>query len=120
MKRVLIVALIGIAAAAGVVALGMWSKPPRPFDPPEKKFPVGKETTVADGPLDKDGYVDYEAALNERLGKGITPEKNANVLLWMAMGPRPEGGTKGMPPEYFKARGIEEPPAEGSSVVRVS
>jgi hypothetical protein len=116
MRRVALVALIGVAATAGVIALGMWSKPPRPEDPPEKKFPVGKATTVADGPLDKDGYVDYEAALNERLGKGITPEKNANVLLWKAMGPRPEGG-KGMPPEYFQALGIPESPDDGDYFV---
>ena len=41
MNRVVLVSLIGVAAAAGVVALGMWSKPPRPEDPPEKKFPIG-------------------------------------------------------------------------------
>jgi hypothetical protein len=117
MNRVVLVSLIGVAAAAGVVALGMWSKPPRPEDPPEKKFPIGKATTVADGPLDKDGYVDFEAAFNERLGKGITQEKNSNVLLWKALGPRPEGGTKGMPPEYFKALGIDEPPATGDYLV---
>jgi hypothetical protein len=117
MNRVVLVSMIGVVAAAGVVALGMWSKKPRPEDPPEKKFPIGKATTVADGPLDKDGYVDFEAALNERLGKGITPEKNANVLLWKALGPRPEGGTKGMPPEYFKTLGIDEPPASGDYFV---
>src|SRR6516225_7174616 len=107
MRRVVIVALIGVAAAAGVIALGMWSKLPWQ-DQPEKKFPVGKATTVVEGPLDKDGYVDYEAALNERLGKGITPEKNANVLLWKAMGPTPEGAK--MPAEFFKHLGIAEPP----------
>src|SRR5437867_2887413 len=79
---------------------------------PEPKFPLGKETTVVTGPLDQDGYIDYQAALNERLGKGVSPDKNANVLLWKALGPRPEGG-KEMPPEFFKALGIEEPPEKG-------
>ena len=60
----------------------------------------------------KDGYVDYEAKLNDILGKGIAPEKNANVLLWKAFGPTPEGGN-GMPAEYFKRLGIPEPPKEG-------
>ncbi len=83
---------------------------------PTPKVPVGKETTVATGPLDKEGYIDYEAALNERLGKGITPERNANVLLWKALGPRPEGG-KGMPAEFFKQLGIEEPPEMGDYFV---
>ena len=48
-------------------------------------------------PVDKAGHPDYEAGLNDRMGKGITPEKNANVLIWKAFGPTPEGGT-GMPP----------------------
>ena len=80
---------------------------------PAPKFPLGKETTYVTGPLDKEGYIDYEAALNDRLGKSITPEKNANVLLWKAFGPRPEGG-KGMPVEFFKRLGIDEPPPGGA------
>ena len=78
-------------------------------DTPVAKVPLGKDTTVATGPLDKEGYIDYEAALNERLGKGITPEKNANVLIWQALGPKPEGG-RGMPPEFFKQLGSAAPP----------
>ena len=60
---------------------------------PAPKLPLGKDTTYVTGPLDKDGYVDYAAALNERLGKGVTPANNANVLLWKALGPHPEGAT---------------------------
>jgi hypothetical protein len=78
-------------------------------DKPTPKFPLGKATTYITEPLDKDGYLDYEAALNDRLGKGITPEKNANVLIWKALGPRPGGG-KGMPAEFFKRMGVDEPP----------
>jgi hypothetical protein len=85
-------------------------------DKPAPKVPVGKETTVATGPLDKDGYIDYEAALNERLSHGITPDKNANALLWKALGPRPEGGDR-MPAEFFKHLGIEEPPEKGDYFV---
>ena len=80
---------------------------------PTPKFPLGKETTYVTGPLDKEGYIDYEAALNERLGKGITPERNANVLIWKALGPRPEGGSW-MPAPYFKRLGIVEPPKDGA------
>jgi hypothetical protein len=80
---------------------------------PVPKLPVGKETTYFTGPLDKQGYIDYEAALNHRLGKGITPAKNANVLLWKALGPTPEGG-KGMPAEFFKRLGMEKPPRGGA------
>jgi hypothetical protein len=87
-------------------------------DKPAPKFPVGKETTYVTGPIDKDGYIDFEAALNERLGKGITPEKNANVLLWKALGPTPEGGN-GMPAEYFKRLGIAEPPKGGDYLIGI-
>jgi hypothetical protein len=79
---------------------------------PAPKLPLGKETTYVRGPLDGDGYVDYEAALNDRLGKGITAERNANVLLWKALGPTPEGGS-GMPAEFFKRLGMEGPPKGG-------
>jgi hypothetical protein len=83
---------------------------------PAPKFPVGRETTYFEGPLDKDGFIDYQTALSERLGKGITPETNANVLLWKALGPRPEGG-RGMPAEFFKHLGIPEPPEKGDYLV---
>jgi hypothetical protein len=77
---------------------------------PAPKFPLGKETTYVTGPLDKEGYIDYETALNERLGKGITPQKNSNVLIWKALGPRPEGNE--VPAEVFKWLGIEALPAD--------
>jgi hypothetical protein len=83
---------------------------------PVPKFPVGKETTYVTGPLDREGYIDYEAALNNRLGKGVTPETNANVLLWKAFGPTPEGG-RGMPAEFFKRLGIEDPPKQGDYLI---
>ncbi len=60
--------------------------------------------------------VDYEAELNNQMEKGITPDKNACVLLWKAFGPTPEGGN-GMPPEFFKRLGIDEPPKEGKYFV---
>src|SRR5262249_3085148 len=46
-----------------------------------------------------------------RLGQGVTPDSNAAVLLWQAMGPHPEGGT--MPAEFFRELGIAEPPEKG-------
>src|SRR5262245_22238384 len=80
--------------------------------PPVPKLPVGRDTTYVAGPIDKNGYIDYEAALNAILSKGVTPDNNANALLWKAWGPKPEGGD-GMPAEYFKQLGIEEPPPDG-------
>lgn len=83
---------------------------------PKPVFPLGKDTTVVTGPLDPNGFIDYEAALNDRLGKGITPDKNANALIWQALGPRPQGGT-GMPAAFFKRLGIKEPPEKGDYLV---
>ena len=76
------------------------------------KFTVGKETTYVTGPLDEDGFIDYAAALNERLRKGVTPDKNANVLIWKAFGPHPEGAK--MPAEFFKWLRIDPLPEKGN------
>ena len=76
------------------------------------QFTIGKETTIVTEPRDEDGYIDYAAALNERLRKNIAPETTANVLIWKALGPRPERRTG--PAEYFRWLGIESPPDEGA------
>ncbi len=94
---------IGIAILSLVVTLA-W--------PGRIKYTVSAETTFITEPLDAKGHPDYVAALNQRLGQGITPEQNANVLIWQALGPRPEGGS-GMPPEYFQLLGIEPPSDKG-------
>ena len=82
---------------------------------PVPKFKLGKDTTFVDGPLDKDGYIDYEAALNERLKGKITPETNAVVLLLKCLGPKPDG--KDLHADFYKALGIEPPPAKGDYLV---
>src|SRR5262245_14197850 len=74
-------------------------------------FTVSPETTYVTGPLDAEGYVDYPTALNERLGQGITPDQNANVLIVRALGPRPEGAE--LPAEYYRWLGIDPPPDQG-------
>src|SRR4029450_7534394 len=67
-------------------------------------------------PAEKADTTDYEARLNDILSKGVTPEKNANVLIWKALGPSPEGGPS-MPAEFFRRLGIPEPPKEGAYFV---
>ncbi|MBX9582949.1 MAG: hypothetical protein K2X87_21800 [Gemmataceae bacterium] len=64
----------------------------------------------------KEKEPDYEAELNDKLAEGVTPATNANVLLWRAFGPRPEGGD-GMPAEYFQRLGVDPPPAAGDYFV---
>jgi len=65
--------------------------------------------------VDKDGYIAYVAALNERLRQGVMQEHNANVLLWQALGPRPEGTSYG--PEFCKLMGMPVPPDKGDYFV---
>ncbi len=86
--------------------------------PPQANLPLGRDTTFVTGPLDKRGYIDYEAALNAELSKGITSENNANALLILALGPAPEGGD-GFPPEYFKWLDIAIPPKNGNYFVGI-
>ena len=78
-------------------------------------FTVSPETTHVTEPVDAEGHVDFPTALNTRLGKGVTPENNANVLIWQALGPKPEGGT--MPPAYFKWLGLDPLPEEGNYLI---
>ena len=64
------------------------------------KITLSKATTRVTGPLTTDGYIDYVRVINQRLSVGVTAENNANVLLWKAMGPHPEGSNLG--PQLFK------------------
>ncbi len=65
-----------------VAAVGTWALWPER----EYPFTVSPDTTYFTGPLNPDGTVNYVAALNERFGKGVTPENNAAPLLLRAWG----------------------------------
>lgn len=79
--------------------------------PPQVRVTISKNTTYLTEPLRPDGYPDYLAALNQKLADGVTPENNAAVLFWQAMGP------KAIPTkirsEYFRRLGIPPLPEEG-------
>ena len=78
----------------------------------QTKITIGEETTHITGPLDEEGYVDYIAALNEIYSRGVTPENNAAVLFWRALGPNLlEPDQRG---EFFKLLGMEPLPEEGN------
>jgi hypothetical protein len=92
--------------------------PDKGADPGKKRppqFTIGKDTTYVTGPVDKDGYIDYTTALNDRLRQGVTVDNNANVLLMKVMGPKFRG--KALPPEYFRLLGIQAPPEGGDYFV---
>ncbi len=82
---------------------------------PEPKLPLGKDTTYVIGPLDKHGYIDYEAALNAEMSKGITSENNANALLVYVFGPTPEGAE--LPAAYYKWLGVPAPETDADYLV---
>jgi acetyl esterase/lipase len=76
---------------------------------------ISKETTYITGPLRKDGYVDYVAALNQRFRAGVTPENNAAVPFLKAVGPGEIApNCRG---EYFKMLGIPPLPENGDYYV---
>ena len=75
-KRVLLL-VMGLMLVAGLVC-NYW--------PMEGHITISRETTYVTGPLNPDGTINYVAALNERLSKGVTRENNAAVLLVRAIG----------------------------------
>ena len=110
--RVLAGLLWSAALLAAVLLAGTTHAAPAGGDKKNKpRFTVGKETTYVTRPVDREGYIDYVAALNDRLRRGVTPDNNAAVLLWKAIGPHPEKSN--MPPEFFRWLGSPAPPEVG-------
>jgi hypothetical protein len=84
-------------------------------DRPRPEVTISNETTVLTGPLRKDGYVDYVAALNQEASEGVTPENNAAVLFCRAFGPGEINEEIREP--FFRMLGIEPLPEEGEYMV---
>jgi hypothetical protein len=78
-------------------------------------FMISKETTYITEPLRKDGFVDYVAALNQRFSQGVTPENNAAVLFWKAVGP--ETILPVYRDKYFQLLGVPPLPEKGDYFV---
>ncbi len=78
---------------------------------PKRPITISKQTTYLVQPLDRDGYVDYLAALNHLDSQGVTPENNAGILLVRAM------GTSDLAPEertrFYQLLGIKPLPEAG-------
>jgi hypothetical protein len=117
MKRIAVWLIVLIVLPFPVVAQD--SKDAKDKKAAEKKrkpgFTISKETTYVTGPIDKDGYVDYETALNEKMRAGVTPENNANVLLVKAFGPHPDDAD--IPEAFFKWLQIAAPLEKGDYFV---
>ena len=82
---------------------------------PTPRVPPGPATTFLDGPLDADGWVDYEAAVNARLGAGVTPATNFVAAFAAAVGPTPDRGR--LPAEFYQALGMPEPADGGPYLI---
>jgi len=82
----------GLVVVLAALVVTMSGRADEPAEQQTAKKPpvhvtISEETTRITGPLREDGYVDYVAALNELASKGVTPENNAAVLFWQAVGP---------------------------------
>ena len=109
---------ISLAALIGSVDSGLClaqDDKPEPAKPQANllspKITISKETTWVTEPLRADGTVRYLEAINRMLCEDVTPENNACVMLYQAMGPSPEG--RRQPDVFFRRMGIEPLPDEG-------
>jgi len=114
MRRKLILAPLTILAIVGLFAFyragqTLWYLSDR------RPFPatVSRETTYLTEPLREDGSVDYLAVINKKLGEGATPENNAAVLLWQALGPAEVDQPRRA--AYFARLGTDPPPEQPAS-----
>jgi hypothetical protein len=97
-------ALVFLAAGASAYAAA-----------PHVLVTISKETTYLTEPLRPDGYPDYLAALNQRCSQGVTPENNAMVPFWKALGP---GEIRQQDrKQYFQMLGIQLLPEKGGYFV---
>ena len=78
---------------------------------------VSKETTYVLGPLREDGLPDFNDALNELAGKGVTAENNAAILFWRAIGPEAMGEHR---EKTVKILGMSPLPVDGDYLVSLS
>lgn len=104
---------VGIVSGALAVgfALFAWMREPqvspKHFALKPVPYTISHETTWITEPLRPDGAVDYVAALNARLGEGVTPENNAAVLLMEVIGA--EEIEPGIREEFYRQLGVPLP-----------
>jgi hypothetical protein len=118
----IITLLPAVALAAVLQARAEDQSPTKPAEDakpaaakPKPPFTISKETTYIVAPLDADGYPDYVAAINRHCRIGVTPENNAAVLFWQAVGPDEIRADHRA--EFFKQLGIDPLPEKGDYFV---
>ncbi|MEX0715463.1 MAG: hypothetical protein WD066_02705 [Planctomycetaceae bacterium] len=113
----------GRAAALAVAFVAMWAAAAFAADDlpaPEAKaaklpFTVSKETTYITEPLREDGSPDFAAAIENEAKKGVTPENNAAVLYWRALGPGHVDPSQHA--EFFAKLGMDVPLEDGDYLI---
>lgn len=112
---IVLVSCLRLSALAQDVPTPKSSPPAKPRQINRPKLVNAPETTFVDGPLDGDGRVDYVAALNEQIRRGITPDNNAAVDVLDIMGPA--NIALSIRPEFYSALGKVAPPEAGDYFV---
>lgn len=97
---VLLGSLVALAQSAGGSSAASKPAATTATTQPVPKITISKETTYYLGPVNADGTIDYLAAINDRWGKGVTPENNAAVLLLSLISPK-EMRDGGMRPDGY-------------------
>ena len=104
-----------LLAVVGILGLGMCGFRVWQLSRPLQPIAIGPRTTVIDGPLTDEGYIDYAGYLNERYSRGVTSDTNAVVLILQAVGPGE------IPPQlrehYFGLLGIDPLPETGPYLI---
>ncbi len=77
---------------------------------------IARDTTYLTGPLNSDGTVNYLAALNQLLSDGATPENNAAIPIFQALGPEMIDATARA--AVLQDLGISQLPPPGQCFVR--
>ncbi len=109
------VSFVVFCGNAGIGFLSGQQTVAKPEQPSSAKFEINAETTFVTEPLDGLGGINYAAALNLHHSRGVTPENNSVVLLYQALGPKPEGSP--MSDEFFRLIGSKRPPDDGDYIL---
>jgi hypothetical protein len=102
--------------AAGLLPLLATGAAPAPA-PAKLPVAVSPATTVITAPLLPDGSPDYLATLNDRFGKGVTPDTNALIPLLQLFGPAdaallvsPDAQRPALTARFLSLAGLKEAP----------
>jgi hypothetical protein len=118
-RREVLAGLLMSVPSAATIAAALADERQPPAGGPDSKhladrrppITISRETTYITEPLRPDGYPDYVAALNQRCSRGVTPENNAAVPFWRAIGPSHIAADRRE--AYFKMLGIAPLPEKG-------